>query len=100
MEQSQRPRHMDPVSWLLRGRESGRITIAQWPNPPLLLFVVATGVRLALHPRGATAAVAGGVATVGLIVWAVLEVVSGVNPFRRILGLLVLIVQLVALSHR
>ena len=100
MEQTRRPSNTDPVSWLLRSRESGRITISQWPNPPLLLFLVATGVRLALHPRGGTAAIVGGVATVGLVVWAVLEVVRGVNPFRRILGLLVLIVQLVALIPR
>ena len=100
MERSQSPRHVDAATWFLRSRESGRMTIAQRPNPPLLLFLVATGVRLALHPRGATAAVVGGVATLGLVVWAMFEVARGVNPFRRMLGLLVLIVQLVALIPR
>ena len=90
----------DPLNWLLRSRHSGRMTIAQWPNPPLLLFLAATGLRLLLRPRGGAATVLGAVATLALVAWALLEVFRGVNPFRRFVGAIVLVVQLAALIPR
>lgn len=100
METSARPAYTDPLSWLLRSRQSGRITIAQWPNAPLLIFLVATGLRLLLHPRGSAATVFGTVSTVALIAWALLEVFRGVNPFRRVVGAIVLVGQAAALIPR
>lgn len=100
MDRSARPTFADPLSWLLRSRASGRITIAQWPNPPLLIFLVATGAKFVLHPGGDAGTILGGLATIALVAWAVLEVLRGVNPFRRSVGAVVLVVQLIALIPR
>lgn len=72
--------------WLFRNRSTGAITIAQFPNVPLAVFLVAAGVRWLFHPTGALGTVVAIAAAAGLIVWAVLEVARGVNPWRRILG--------------
>ena len=73
-----------------------RFPIAQFPNPPLLLAFAGAGI----------AAVAGGTAhdlgravfTVGLGVWAWEEAVSGVNWFRRLLGVGAFVWIVVALA--
>ena len=54
--------------------------------PPLVVFLVAAGVRWLFHPSGAVGTVVDVVASVALIAWAVDELVRGVNPWRRILG--------------
>lgn len=74
------------IDWLFLNRHTGRITIAQWPNAPLGLFLVASGLRWLLDPSGGVRTGLGVVATVGLLWWAVDEVVRGVNPWRRLLG--------------
>jgi hypothetical protein len=74
------------IDWLFRNRQTGRITVAQFPNLPLWLFLVATAVRAVLHPSGGARSVVNAVATVGLLWWAADEVARGVNPWRRILG--------------
>lgn len=61
-----------------RNPATGRIVVAQWPNAPLWAFLVATLLRWRV------------VATVALVVWAVLEVWKGESPFRRVLGGVVL----------
>ena len=68
----------------------GRIVIAQFPNWPLWVWLGATVLE---H----TLASADGLALVRLIsfaaiaYWAYLEIVSGVNPFRKYLGGFVLL---------
>lgn len=78
------------ISWLFRNRQTGQITIAQFPNVALGLFLVATAVRWVLSPAGGFATAVGVVATGALIWWAVDEVLRGVNPWRRFLGAAVL----------
>ncbi len=68
------------MSRFFRNPDTGRIVVAQWPNAPLWVFIVATLLRWSL------------VAYVALAVWAVLEVVKGESPFRRVLGGVVLTV--------
>ena len=65
--------------WFFENRRTGRITIGQWPNLPLWIFLVATLLRL------------GALATIALVVWAGDEIIRGVNPFRRLLGAAVLL---------
>jgi hypothetical protein len=66
-----------------------RFPIAQFPNAPLLLALAGWGLAAA---TGGTARDVGRVVfTVGLIVWAVEEAVGGVNWFRRLLGVGVLV---------
>jgi hypothetical protein len=79
------------VDWLFRNRRTGRITIAQAPNAPLLVFLVAAGVRWVFRPAGAAGTAVDVVASVALIAWAVDEIVRGVNPWRRLLGAAVLV---------
>lgn len=74
------------IDWLFRNRRTGRITVAQAPNAPLLVFLVAVVVRWIFHPSGTVATVVNVVAAIALIVWSVDEIVRGVNPWRRILG--------------
>ena len=78
------------INWLFRNRQTGQITIVQLPNAPLILFLVAETARLLFHPRGTVATTVTVVAVVALIVWAGDEIVRGVNPWRRILGGVVL----------
>ena len=78
------------VDWLFRSRVTGRYTVAQMPNLPLLLFV---GFRIAqalVSPHGTAHDVLRWSAIVALALWGADEVVRGVNPFRRILGASVL----------
>lgn len=82
------------VHWLLRDDRTGRLVVAQWPNTAIWIFLAAAVLRL-LGPDSA-APVLRGVATLALLWWAVQEIRSGVNPFRRMLGTGVLVWQMVA----
>jgi hypothetical protein len=68
----------------------GNIIIAQTPNLPLILWIIATLLKSVIT----SAKVSGGLdflAFGALFTWAWLEIFEGVNYFRRALGLLVLI---------
>lgn len=73
------------MRWFLTDRTTGRYVVAQWPNPPLWLWIVAT-----LAHRVTGAAWLSWVATTALGAWALLELVRGQSPFRRLLGAAVL----------
>lgn len=79
------------VDWALRSREDGRITLVQRPNAPLLVWGALALIRLVLRPEGGVRTVIEVAAALALAVWALLEVSSGVNPFRRALGAIVLV---------
>ncbi|MEZ5372387.1 MAG: hypothetical protein R2704_06555 [Microthrixaceae bacterium] len=72
--------------WWFRNRETGGITIAQAPNPPLWIFIAATVGRWLVPADGRLADVLWWVSTGALTWWAVDEVVRGVNPWRRLVG--------------
>jgi hypothetical protein len=55
------------------------------------VFLVAMAFLWLMHPSGTISTVANVIATGSLIVWALDEVVSGVNPWRCFLGVAVLI---------
>jgi predicted neutral ceramidase superfamily lipid hydrolase len=74
------------IGWLFRNRRTGDRTIAQLPNAPLIVFLLATAVRWVFHPSGTAGSIVNVVATAALITWAGDELVRGVNPWRRILG--------------
>jgi len=82
------------LEWFFRNRETGAITIVQWPNL-VLWIVIATGILVWMGPSDgkltpALAAVFKG----GLLVWAADEIVRGVNPWRRCLEASVAIYEL------
>jgi hypothetical protein len=74
-------------AWAFRSRSTGRITVAQRPNLTLSVFLVATAVdHFASDSTRAHTALAW-LGELALAAWAVDEVVRGVNPWRRVLGL-------------
>jgi hypothetical protein len=84
--------------WLFVSRSSGRITVAQWPNVPLWVFAVFSAVSRIVHPSGGAATFLRVAAVAALVVWALDELVRGVNPFRRLLGLAVLVATVANLA--
>jgi hypothetical protein len=88
------------IDWLFRSRRTGRMTIIQVPNVPLALFAIAWLLRRFAHPSGALDTALAAVATVALVVWAGDEILRGVNPWRRLLGAAVLVLQVVSLAVR
>ena len=72
--------------WLFRDRRTGRIVVAQVPNAPLVVFLVASVVRRVFDVDGTPGTVLDVVATGSLLWWAGDEILRGVNPFRRALG--------------
>jgi hypothetical protein len=78
------------VDWMLRDRRTGRIVIAQWPNTPLAVWLVASVVRAVLDPGGRWGTAVRVVAAIALGWWATDEILRGVNPWRRLLGTVVL----------
>ena len=82
------------IDWLFRNRHTGQITIAQLPNLPLWLFLAATAAQWLFDPSGGVRTAVRAVATIGLLWWAIDEVIRGVNPWRRFLGGAVLAAQI------
>jgi len=81
------------VDWLFRNRHTGRITIAQWPNLSLGVWIAATVAGRLIGPTGGMRTALEALSTAALVWWAVDEIVRGVNPWRRILGAAVLAAQ-------
>ncbi|MEM9201216.1 MAG: hypothetical protein AAGC53_06135 [Actinomycetota bacterium] len=71
--------------WWFENRETGKITVAQPPNRPLALAFV--GIIGDWIFGGFFGGVFGWLATVGIAWWAMDEIVRGVNPWRRVLGI-------------
>lgn len=74
------------LDWVFRNRETGEITVAQFPNVAIWVFLGATGVRLLVHPAGTAADVVTWVGRGALLYWGADELLRGVNPWRRFLG--------------
>ena len=87
MSAAERPsRRRRVTDWCFRDRRTGRITIGQWPNLPLLLFGALSLADGLLQPSGAVGTAVRAAAWFALAWWAVDELLRGVNPWRRVLG--------------
>jgi hypothetical protein len=75
------------LDWCFRDRRTGGITIAQFPNVALWL-VLATVVLRRVVPSGTPRTAVDVLGVAALAWWALDEVVRGVNPWRRLLGVL------------
>ncbi len=84
---------MSIIDKVVRDKD-GRVVLWQRPNLPILVWAGARALQWPLSGRAEQ--FVGLVGTGALLVWAVLELFSGVNYFRRALGLLVLVVLLAA----
>ncbi len=80
-------RNITSKDWWFRDRSTGEIVIAQFPNPPLWIFLAAVVVRAFAGDDTTLDTAAGWTGTAALTWWAVDEIVRGVNPWRRVLGL-------------
>jgi hypothetical protein len=76
--------------WTFRNRKTGKVTVAQFPNWSLGIFLVASLVRRLVDPTHTPRTLLDVVVVVSLAWWAVDEVIRGVNPWRRFLGATVL----------
>lgn len=74
------------IDWLFRDRTTGRLVIAQFPNVALWIFLATVVLGFVLPADGGPATVVDAIGVGALAWWAVDEVVRGVNPWRRILG--------------
>jgi hypothetical protein len=74
---------------IFRDRE-GKVVLAQMPNLPLIVWIVASLLRL-IFTTGKVNIGLEAIAFGSLFTWAWEELFQGVNYFRRALGLLVLI---------
>ena len=83
--------------WAFRNRRTGRITVAQFPNSSLGIFLVASVIRRLVNPTDTPRVFLDWLVTVSLVWWALDEIIRGVNPWRRFLGATVLIA--LAISH-
>lgn len=85
------------LRWWFEDRSTGRIVVAQFPNWPLWGIAVAWVVgRLAAE--GSWVADLAAATTTGLwLFWGADELVRGVNPWRRLLGIGVITWQLARL---
>jgi hypothetical protein len=63
--------------------------VAQWPNTAPIVWIAASVVLALSDPDGTWGLSLRVVATVALSWWAVDEIVRGVNPWRRLLGVVV-----------
>jgi hypothetical protein len=73
-----------------------RFPIAQFPNLPLIVAILAGEVGKFLH--GSAHSYAASVSYLALTVWAYEELVHGVNWFRRLLGLAFVILLIVRVA--
>jgi hypothetical protein len=78
------------VDWAFRNRKTGRLTVVQFPNVSLGVFLVASLVRHFVHPTDTPGALLEALVGISLAWWAIDEIVRGVNPWRRFLGAAVL----------
>jgi hypothetical protein len=74
---------------IFRDRE-GKVVLAQMPNLPLIVWIVASLLRL-IFTTGKVNIGLEAIAFGSLFTWAWEELFQGVNYFRRALGLLVLV---------
>ena len=85
------------ASWWFRSAD-GDLTLWQFPNPALCVWLVALVLGRFDLSAGHEKAV-DGVRHGALLVWSLDEVVRGASPFRRVLGAVVLVAQLAFLIN-
>lgn len=75
------------LDWFFRDRRTGQITVAQVPNLPLGIFLGTVALRWFVSPATTAGTVTRWIGVAALSWWATDEVLRGVNPWRRLLGL-------------
>jgi hypothetical protein len=78
------------LDWLFRDRR-GRLVLWQRPNLPLSIWAIAWVTAWPLH--GTLHHVVHLIGGAALFIWAALELFDGASPFRRLLGVTVLVLM-------
>ena len=99
-EPTPRAKPAGPVRWCFEDRSSGRIVVAQAPNLPLWLFLAALLIEIVVHPTGKVGLAVTLAKVAGLTIWALDEIIRGVNPWRRALGVGALVYELASLFFK
>jgi hypothetical protein len=84
------------LGWWVRDQK-GALTLAQWPNPALAVWLVSVVIGWTGALGADRSATIAGIGRGALIVWALDELVRGTSPIRRLLGVVVLVGQLASL---
>jgi hypothetical protein len=92
--------HRSAAGRFFRNPATGDVVVFQPPNAPLWVFLAATAVRLLFQPHGTVGTAVSILGTVSLVVWAGWEVARGDSPFRRAVGVLVLLAVVIGLASR
>ena len=69
--------------------KDGKYVVLQFPNAPLMVAIIAYGLRLVIDAQPLSNYL-GVVIDISLGIWAIMEIIWGVNLFRRIFGLVVI----------
>ena len=85
--------------WWFAHRRTGEITVAQVPNWPIWCIGAAWIARLVAGDGSTLDGALGGAIRVLWCIWGADELVRGVNPWRRALGLGVLAWQVAAIAQ-
>lgn len=73
--------------------KNGQFVMAQWPNAPLIVWIIAV-IASKFVSSGNVHTALGYISFSALFIWAFLEIFWGVNYFRRNLGLVVLVMAI------
>lgn len=79
------------VDWAFRDPRTGRLVVAQLPNVALWIFLVTVVLQRVIDEDHGVHEVVAWVGVAALAWWALDELRRGVNPWRRLLGLLGLV---------
>jgi uncharacterized membrane protein len=77
--------------------KNGHFVIWQLPNAPLIAWAILT--VISLFYNGTTANVFSWLGTSALVIWSILEILKGVNYFRRVLGLVILVFSILSIIN-
>ena len=73
--------------------KDGNLSILQKPNTPILVWVASVAIQILLGVGNPISEVSKAIGSISLVIWAILEVYSGVSYFRKLLGAFVLILM-------
>ena len=85
--------------WWFENRQTGELTIAQFPNWPLWAIAISWIVRRTVETGSTIDDIADRAETVLWFYWAADELLRGVNPWRRLLGALVIAWRAITLTN-
>lgn len=81
------------IDWWFRDRRTGALVFGQFPNPALWVWLACLALQSFGDLTGDAALLVRGAGRAALAIWALDEIVRGCNPFRRVLGGVVLTVS-------